>query len=156
MSSINAKALEDTFRFILKSKGAIQKLTKVVLKEVGFRLVARSAIGDQNLWHPPYWPKGYIPGHFINNWQLGVDQVPRGEIVGEDASGAQSIARMNSAIPRWPVGHVYYFTNNVRYAALLESGTHSWQVGPGGMVGLTVAEYPQIVRQAETSYAKEN
>lgn len=154
--SINAKAQQDVFRFILKSKGAIQKLTKQVLKEVGFRLVMRSPVGDPNLWNPPYWPKGYVPGHFINNWQLGVDSVPVGTIDGVDPSGAESIARMEKSIPRWPVGHVYYFANNVIYARFLETGLHSWQVGPGGMVGLTVAEYPQIVRQAELKYSKEN
>ena len=152
--SINARFAGDVMNFVIKGKGAIQKMTKEVLKEVALRLVARSAVGDPNTWHPPYWPKGYLPGHFINNWQLGIDAPPTGIIAGVGPSGAPSVARMHKSIPRWPVGHVYYFTNNVPYARLLETGLHSAQVGPGGMVGLTVAEYPAIVRQAEINYSK--
>lgn len=155
MSSINAKAQEDMFRFILKGKGAIQDLTKVVLKEVANRLVMRSPVGNPALWHPAHWPKGYIPGHFKNNWQLGVDTKLMSIIPGVDPSGTMSVARMHKAVPRWPVGHIYYFTNNLPYARLLETGLHSSQVPPGGMVALTVMEYPQIVRQAEISYSKE-
>jgi hypothetical protein len=154
-NSINAIAQENVFRFILKSKGAIQKVTKSALIEIGKRLVYYSAVGDPTYWkHPPH--KGYVPGRFINNWQLGVDIVPTGEIAGVDASGEQSIERITKAIPRWPVGHTYYFVNNVPYARLLETGEHSPQVPPGGMVGRTVLEYPEIVRQAEINYAKDN
>lgn len=154
-NSINAKAVDDMFRFILKGKGAIQACTKVALKEIATRLPSYSPVGDPALWNPAHWPKGYIPGHFINNWQMGVDQRPVGTIVGSDPSGLASVARMHKSVPRWPVGHVYYFTNNLPYARLLETGLHSSQVGPGGMVGRTVLEYPQIVRQAEVNYAKE-
>ena len=154
-NSINAQASADMFRFILKGKGAIQACTKLVLKEVAVRLADYSAVGNPATWHPPYWPKGYIPGHFINNWQLGVDQRAVGEIAGSDASGQASVARMHKSIPRWPVGHVYYFTNNLPYARLLETGLHSIQVGPQGMVGRTVLEYPKIVREAEINYSKE-
>lgn len=151
-NSINAKAQSDIFRFILKSKGAIQKVTRQVLLEVGYRLVARSPIGDPNLWHPPYWPKGYTPGTFINNWQLGVDSIPTAvQVSGQDELGTDSYARL-SKLQRWPVGHVYYFVNNLPYAKALEYG-HSTQA-PQGMVGLTVLEYHEIVRQAEINYSK--
>jgi hypothetical protein len=154
-NSINAIAQDTVFRFILKSKGAIQKVTKEALIEIGKRLVYYSAVGDPSKWqHPPH--KNYVPGHFINNWQLGVDVIPVGEIPGVDPSGTLSIERMTKSIPRWPVGHVYYFVNNVAYARLLETGEHSRQVPPGGMVGRTVLEYPEIVRQAEINYAKDN
>ena len=156
-NSINAKAVQDVFRLVLKSKGAIQAVTKEILKEIPRRLVNYSAFGDPSLWSPPYWPKGYTPGHFINNWQLGVDTMPANELPGTDSvDGIAAIARMHKSIPRWPVGHTYYFVNNAPYAALLESGLHSSQVGPGGMVALTVLEYPQIARQAEINYSKAN
>jgi hypothetical protein len=86
---------------------------------------------------------------------MGVDARPTGVLPNIDATGVSSVARMHKAIPRWPVGHIYYFTNNLPYARLLETGLHSSQVGPGGMVGLTVMEYQQIVRQAELNYAKD-
>lgn len=152
MNSINAKAQADMFRFILKGKGAIQKITKQVLLEVGYRLVARSPVGDPSLWTPPYWPKGYIPGDFINNWQLGVDVIPNATYVsGPNELGSDSYTRF-AKLPRWAVGHVYYFVNNLPYAMMLERG-HSSQA-PIGIVGLTVLEYPEIVRQAEINYSK--
>lgn len=151
---LNLKAQEDIFRFVLKAKSAIQKCTRQVLIEIGMRLVMRSPVGNPAIWHPPYWPKGYVPGSFINNWQLGVDVPASGIIFGQDPSGTASLARMQKSIPRWPVGHTYYFTNNLPYARILETGLHSSQVGPGGMVGLTVLEFHQIVRQAEVNYAK--
>lgn len=151
--SINAKAQDGVFRFILKGKGAIQTVTKMALIKIGERLIYYSAVGDPSYWkHKPH--PGYIPGHFINNWQLGVDSLPVGVIAGSDASGEASLARMKGAIPRWPVGHTYYFVNNVPYARTLEMGRHSPQVPPGGMVGRTVLEYPQIVREAEIEYSK--
>lgn len=152
-NSINLRAQEGVFRFILKSKNAVQTVTKSALIKVGERLVYYSAVGDPSYWkHPPH--KGYIPGHFINNWQLGVDTIPSGVIAGVDASGQMSLERMRKAIPRWPVGHVYHFVNNVPYARVLEMGGHSPQVPPGGMVGRTVLEFPQIAREAEVDYSK--
>lgn len=152
-NSINAKAQDGIFRFILKGKGAIQTVTKMALIGIGERLHYYSVVGDPTYWkHKPH--KGYIPGHFINNWQVGVDVIPTGVIAGADPSGTASLERMKKAIPRWPVGHTYYFVNNVPYARLLESGHHSLLVPPGGMVGRTVMEYPQIVRAAEIEYSK--
>lgn len=142
---INAKAATDMFRFTEKAKGKIQRMTKEVLLEIGYRLVYRSPVGDPTTWNPAYWPKGYIPGHFKNNWQVGIDKRPNGIIPGVDATGSNSLERL-SHLGRWQVGHVYYFVNNVRYAYALEMGW-SPQSPPHGMVGLIRREYPQIVRQ---------
>jgi hypothetical protein len=148
-SSINAKATSDMFKFISKAKGTIQAVNREVLLEIGRRLVHYSAIGNPLEWKTaPYWPKGYVPGHFINNWQVGIDQKPRGVIPTIDASGVGSLERM-SHLGRWTVGHTYYFANNLPYAALLETGTHSLQVGPMGMVGRVRLEFRQIVKEAE-------
>lgn len=151
--SINAKFEAGVHRFILKSKGAVQTVTKMALIKIGERLVYYSVVGEPIYWkHKPH--KGYVPGHFINNWQLGVDTMPQGVISGVDVSGTLSLDRMTKAIPRWPIGHTYYFVNNVIYARALESGHHSLQTPPGGMVGRTVLEFPQLVREAEIEYSK--
>lgn len=150
--SINAKAQADMFKFVEKAKGKVQKLTRNVLHEIGYRLVMRSPIGDPSTWHPPYWPKGYKPGHFLNNWQLGIDKIPQGVIPGVVSGTGPIIARL-AKVGRWPAGHVYYFVNNVPYAAVLEKGLHSPQVGPLGMVGLTTMEFPEIAKQAEANLA---
>lgn len=143
--TINAKAKSDMFKFVDMTKSSIQKVNREVLLEIGRRLVVRSPVGDPTKWHPPYWPKGYIPGHFKNNWQVGIDKRPIGTIPGVDYSGAASIERM-SHLGRWTVGHTYYFVNNLPYAYMLEMG-HSTQCPPGGMVGLIKREFAQIVAQ---------
>jgi hypothetical protein len=145
-NSINLKAQADIFKFITKAKGVTQALTKEVLLEVGRRLVERSPIGNPPDWHPPYWPKGYVPGHFINNWQVGIDEKPKGIIAEIDGSGQGSLERL-SHLGRWQVGHVFYFVNNLPYARALEEG-HSYQA-PFGMVGLVRKEFKQIVEQAQ-------
>lgn len=153
-NSINTKAVSDMFSFISKAKGTIQSVNKEALLEIGRRLIDRSPVGDPATWHPPYWPKGYIPGHFINNWQVGIDKIPEGIIDAIDPSGSGSLERL-SHLGRWTIGHTYYFVNNLPYAAILESGLHSPQVGPAGMVGLTTTEFPEIVSQAEVKVAKD-
>ena len=151
-NSLNMRAREDMFRFVLKGRAIVQNMTKDVLKEIGMRLVMRSVVGNPNLWHPPYWPKGYHPGHFKNNWQLSADVPATNIIGGEDPTGQASLMRMQKSIPRWPAGKVYYFTNNVPYAALLETGMHSHQVAPQGIVGLTRSEFGAIARQVELTH----
>jgi hypothetical protein len=148
--SINAKANTDIFRFVEKAKGKIQKLSREVLLEVGRRLVERSPVGFPPSWNPPYWPKDYHPGHFINNWQVGRDSRPTGIIEGIDPTGAETLERL-SHLGRWQVGHIYYFVNNLPYAYRLETGW-SPQSSPGGMVGLIRREFPQIVKEVEARH----
>lgn len=145
--AINHKALTDVRNFVEGSKSFIQAVHKEALREVAWRLIKYSPVGDPTLWHPPYWPKGYNPGHFKANWQVGRDSKPIGIIPGEDARGDKTLMKMYS-MGRWTVGHVYYFTNNVPYAYVLEMGLHSSQVGPQGMVGRVRREWRQIVMQA--------
>lgn len=153
-NSINAKAVQGIFGFISRSKNAIHVCTKFALLEIGERLHYYSAIGDPSHWkHKPH--KGYVPGLFINNWRLGIDEIPSGMLTTRpDATGSTSMANLVK-VGRWPANHSYYFVNNVPYAALLESGTHSWQVPPGGMVGRVKLEFSQIVQVAIHRYRTE-
>jgi len=34
------------------------------------RIVNRTPVGNPSLWEPPYWPRGYTPGHLKANWQI--------------------------------------------------------------------------------------
>lgn len=155
MGSINAKARATIFKFAEKSKRRIHEMTRWTLIEIGRRLVMRSVVGNPMLWHPPVWPKGYHPGRFINNWQVGIDQMPSGTIPTVDPSGKGSIERMKK-VGRWPAGHSFYFANNLPYAYALESGLHSTQQPiPQGIVGLTKSEFPVIVKMA-AEWAKAN
>lgn len=154
MSSINAQALGDMAKFVAGTKATIQQVDREIKLEIGRRLVDYSPVGDPTTWHPPYWPKGYVPGLFINNWFVGIDAMPSGTTTVIDATGSGSLERMTH-LGRWTVGHTHYFANNLPYAALLESGEHSLQVPPGGMVGRVTLEFPQIVADAIAKVARE-
>jgi hypothetical protein len=151
----NAEARLKLANWMKGTPETIEKIGKETLLEIGKRLINRSAVGNPATWHPPRWPKGYIPGHFINNWQLGIDSVPTGVIAGSDPTGAASTERLSQFGDK-VIGHKFYFVNNVPYARILEDGGHSPQVPPQGMVGLTSIEFPQIVEEAERNVNSKN
>lgn len=151
---INQVAMERIFGFVSRSKNAVHGCTKYALLGIGRRLIDYSVIGDPSLWkHKPH--PGYKPGLFVNNWQLGVDNIPSGMLTtSPDQSGSASWKSL-SKIPRWPAYHDYFFANNVPYAARLEYGYHSTQVPPGGILAKIRAEYPQIIQEAIAQYRAE-
>lgn len=92
-------------------------------------------------------------GRFRNNWQLGINQIPTGEVAGTDkgavnqvglgASIAKSTMETNAA--QLIGGDIAYLVNNLPYAERLEDG-YSPQAA-GGVVGVSVAEFQDIVEQ---------
>jgi hypothetical protein len=152
-NSINSQSLARLFDKVDKAKSKIQEIDREILKETARRLIEYSAFGNPFTWHSTKgkWPKGYTPGHFIMNWQLGIDTLPAGEIQGTSISRiqAESVALERlSHMGRWTAGHTYNFVNNAPYAAGLESGLGSHQVPPKGIVGRVALEFPQIVKYA--------
>lgn len=144
--TINAKFKTDFVRQVDLTKKKIHEAARLALLEVGRRLVDYSPVGDPTTWKRAYWPKGYEPGQFVNNWQLGIGEKPSGIIEGSDPSGQDAIARMNK-ISRWPGYKTFHFTNNLPYAYRLETGW-SPQCPPGGMIGRIKREWPLIVQEA--------
>ncbi|QLS55380.1 hypothetical protein HV314_15070 [Citrobacter sp. RHBSTW-00887] len=93
-------------------------------------------------------PDGYVGGRFKNNWYVGFDSQPTESNDTPDASGQGSNSRGLAVLEVFRVGQVnsIFFTNNLPYAAALESG-HSGQA-PGGMVGITALDAAQLFREA--------
>ena len=135
----------DLQRFVEKTKDKADDAVGVIVVGVASSIDERSPVGDARYWkNPP--PKGYVGGHFRANWQLGVGTIPAGEIVGVDPTGEATQGKIIAEIPAQPAGHVYFLANNAPYARRLEEGwSHQ---APQGMVGLTVVEFEQIVREA--------
>ena len=151
-NTINLKAERDMFQFIFNSKKNVQKLTMDVMKEIGYRLIDYSPVGNMELWQKSNRRTSYLPGTFKNNWQVGVDQVPTEDIDADpDPSGSGSFERL-SHLGRWASAHQFYFVNNLPYAAVLEYGHHSTQVPPAGIVGRVQMEFPQIVQDMTTRH----
>lgn len=129
------KAMEDTDKFVTK-----------VVANTAFELTEESPIGDPSLWKKPIVPPGYTPGHFLLNWQLGVDSAPTNEIQGEDPDRANAITRIGAEIPKDAAGHTYYLVNNASYARALEDG-HSGQA-PEGWVEKTAMRFDKIIERS--------
>jgi hypothetical protein len=152
-NNINHQSLARLLDKVERTKSKVQAIDREILKETAKRLIQYSAFGDPSTWASTKgkWPKGYTPGHFILNWQLGIDTVPTTEVQATNISRIQAegiaLERL-SHMGRWTAGHTYNFTNTAPYAARLESGLGSRQVGPKGMVGRVSLEFSQIVKHA--------
>ncbi len=53
-----------------KTIKAADNTVKTVAKRLLQRIKEYTPIGDPNLWHPPYWPAGYVPGTLRASWTL--------------------------------------------------------------------------------------
>lgn len=131
-------------QFADKTNRNADELVTEVITDIATRLDERSPVGDPSLWQHPA-PKGYEPGTFRGNWQLGVGVIPSGETGRIDPTGAETLGAIIASIPEHPAGTVVYLANNVPYARTIEDG-HSTQA-PSGLVALTAIEFQQIVNQ---------
>lgn len=153
-NSLNAQFEAQMVAFAESGKLALQEMTKMILLEIGIRIVNRSPVGDPASWkkQPAWFPKNYRPGTFKNNWQLTIDMPGSDIFFTPDPTGNLSITRIALAIPRWPVGKTYYFSNNLPYAQALENG---WsRQAPAGIVALTTVEFQSIVEEIELRYSQ--
>lgn len=141
--------------FIKKANGNAALIVKKIVFDLGNRVVYRSPVGDRELWAvnihragkglPPV-PKGYVGGRFRGNWQYGFGVKPAGNLATIDPSGAVSLSRIAAGVQSMPTAGIHYLVNNLPYAKRLEDG---WSTqAPHGMVGLTVAEFTALVREA--------
>lgn len=90
-------------------------------------------------------------GNFVTNWLLGLDNnVPWG-VTGarnpdKNSAQTQTADKLIGQIPANAANHNYNLVNNTKYAQLLEDG-HSRTQAPMGMIGLTQARIPSIIRK---------
>jgi hypothetical protein len=133
----------DIAKFANKAKGNADKVVRKVVLDIGSRVVERSPVGDASHWKRPP-PPGYVGGRFRANWQHGVGEMPKTVFdTVDDVSNERIAASLNGG----DAFAVHYIVNNLPYSIALENG-HSQQATPGGIVGLTVAEFGNIVRDA--------
>lgn len=141
------KAFED------KTEVKIDATVTEIIIGVGASLVNYSPVGDPKLWASKP-PKGYIGGRFKANWigsQNAIKYLTTDDI---DPTGEISMTSIVGAIPENPAGGVFYITNSLPYGQVLEDGSHSKQVPPGGMVGRTIIDFQAIVGQSVLKVAR--
>ena len=137
-------------QFADKTNRNADQLVRGVIEDIATKIVERSPVGDPALWQRPA-PKGYEPGTFRGNWQLGIGSIPSGETGQIDPTGLGTLFSIVAAIGDHPAGTVVYLANNVPYARPIEDG-HSTQA-PTGLVGLTAMEFQQVVDVRATELA---
>jgi len=109
------------------------------------KLVERSPVGDPIYWkYPDSASEGYVGGHFRANWQHGESFIPDGELSGTRNDYLQ---RLSGTMSAHPSGKIHYIVNNTPYAQRIEHGW-SWHQAPQGVVGLSILEFPQFIRQS--------
>jgi len=142
----------DISNFIKETIDDADKLVKRVVAKTAFELVEESPIGEPSKWKVMKAPPGYTPGHFLKNWQIGVNDVPTDEIQGEDDNRVNALVRIGSKIPKKAAGNTYYLVNNASYAQMLEDG---WSgQAPKGWVEKVSLRFDSIVDNAVTGMKK--
>lgn len=144
---VDLKALCEAYKE--RADSVVGNIVESIVGEIDWR----SPIGDAVYWKSPA-PKGYVGGRFRNNWQLGIGSVNYATNSGTDRSaknkktGGTTTHGIIASIPAEAAGKVFYVSNSLPYAQALEYGHSRQAPGPGGVLGLTVAMFQQIVRQA--------
>jgi len=139
MGSFSDKLADISKRTMLKINAA----TSEIIMGCTASLIERSPVGDPSLWASKP-PKGYEGGKFKANWQGGLNSINYITTDDIDPTGEISMASVSGAVPDDLSGSVFYITNSLPYAQVLEDGSQSKQVPPGGMVGLTVLDFKNI------------
>ena len=129
---------------LLTSPADTDRKVKTMVFEIGNRLVLRSPVGNPDKWkNPKSRPAGYVGGSFRSNWQYGFNAEPSGELSTiEEAS--VTTKRIETGVLAASSAGIHYIVNNLPYAQEIEMG-HSSTQAPSGVVGLTEAEFPEIV-----------
>ena len=116
-------------------------------------IVLKWPVGDPKFWSPASLPapKGYVGGRSRANWQVGVNEVPSGELFEPNnyvgyPSAAETVDRERERLNQI-TGNVLYLANNLPYAQRIEDGNWA-KAAPAGVVGITVIEFIPLVKAA--------
>lgn len=90
--------------------------------------------------------KIYTGGRFKSNWQVGIGTLNTTVDEAINASGRNGLARAQSQLARYELGHTIYIGNNLPYAKKLEFG-HSKQA-PAGVIRLVLQNTQQALKEA--------
>lgn len=134
----------DLRALIEKRKADVNEVVRTVAIALHDGMVERTPVGET--------------GRLRSNWQCGV-----GAINADTSGGADSGARMRSALTNWQPGQTIYVTNSLPYARVVEYGLFGKPPGSangprtingyssqavGGMVRLTVQDFSQQLAAA--------
>ena len=121
-------------RFAKKANGNMDLVVRKVTLDLLGRVVRKTPVDT---------------GRARGNWQVGRNQIPRGEVgTGGSATAAKTAAvgAGTQEALQAKAGDSIYIVNSVPYIQELEKG--SSKQAPNGMVATTLIEYPGVVSKA--------
>lgn len=118
MAINNAKVLADIKKWQKDIEEAIELKVQEVAVEIVESLVQYSVIAQPLLWKIP--DTTHVPGKYVSNWHLGVNEVPSYEINTQGDTGANSIQAAKTDGLRYKIGDSIAIVNTTDYAVILE------------------------------------
>src|SRR5579872_4094023 len=71
---VETSAWERTLNFLArKLTNKFQAAVYTASSELLEKIKEYTPIGNPNLWHPPYWPKNYVPGTLKASWEMSTE-----------------------------------------------------------------------------------
>lgn len=146
----------DISKFVKKAKGNQSKVVRKIVIDLGTKIIMRTPVGNPSLWEPQSLPapEGYVGGRARANWQYSNGLLGNSfdTLDTVDASGATSIGKITVEASAAKVDSIHWIGNALPYIERLENG---WsKQAPGGMVKLSVQEFPGVVLAAVNSVSK--
>jgi hypothetical protein len=133
----------DASKVARRAKVQLDTAAREVLQDLALDVVKRTPVDT-----------GFLRG----NWQVSINAPPPSKLVDSGkpeaayagsskfpAVAPQTVARVSSEISRLDIGDTLYFTNNARYAAVIENGNATRR--PRAMVRGAVANLPNIAER---------
>lgn len=127
----------DIARFVVKAKGNFDVVFRKISLDLFKRVVIKTPVDE---------------GRARGSWSVAIGAIPANEVHANDKTGTVTMARVAAAVLGLKAGDIIYMVSNLEYIRPLEYG-HSKQA-PNGMVRLSVAEFPHVVRKAVADLPK--
>lgn len=121
----------DIARFVAKANGNINLIIRKIALDLFTRVILKTPVDT---------------GRLRGSWTVTIGATPSGSIALDDKDGSATIARTAAATLNLKAGEIIFLTSSLEYARAIEFG-HSKQA-PGGMVRLSVSEFPLVVSKA--------
>lgn len=127
----------DIRRFVAKANGNTDLVIRKVALDLFKRVIMKTPVDS---------------GRAKGSWTVAIGSIPADTIELEDKGGTATIARAAATVLGLKAGDIIYCVSSLAYIRRLEFG-YSKQA-PAGMVRISAAEYPGVVRQAAASVPK--
>lgn len=125
--------------------GTAAELLQGVCVSMSTSVIDMTPVGNSDLWKTKYKPKNYVGGRLRGNWQAEIGSPAAGELDAIDAGGEKTKGNAARKAAKMGIGDIFFLTNNMPYALVVEKGSSTQ--APKGMVGVTLTRFQRIVKK---------